>query len=70
MLRLGTMLLENVLNVSATSTLFVIVLLLSFNAMHFLWKGFLGKRGLVVFQIFLLSVTILLLDSLSYFYAK
>ena len=34
MLRLGTILLKNVLNISASSTLFVIVLLLSFNVMQ------------------------------------
>ena len=60
MLRLGTILLKNVLNVSASSTLFVIVLLLSFNVMRSLWKAFLEKRGLMVFQNFLLLVTILL----------
>ena len=61
MLRLGTILLKNVLNVSASSTLFVIFLLLSFNVMHSLWKAFLEKRGLSkIFQNFLLSVTILL----------
>ena len=60
MLRLGTILLKNVLNVSASSALFVIVLLLSFNVMHSLWKVFSEKRGLKVFQNFLLSVTILL----------
>ena len=51
MLRLGTILLKNVLNVSASSTLFVIVLLLSFNVMHSLWKAFSEKRGLIVFSI-------------------
>ena len=44
MLRLGTILLKNVLNVSANvlnvSALFVIVLLLFFNVMHSLWKVF------------------------------
>ena len=59
MLRLGTILLKNVLNVSASSTLFVIVLLLSFNVMHSLWKAFSEKRRLIVFQNFLLSVRIL-----------
>ena len=34
MLRLGTILLKNVLNASASSTLFVIVLLRSFNVVH------------------------------------
>ena len=33
-LRLGTILLKSVLNVSASSTLIVIVLLLSFNVIH------------------------------------
>ena len=56
----GTILLKNILNVSASSLLFVIVLLLSFNVMHSLWKDFSEKRGLIVFQNFLLSVTILL----------
>ena len=60
MLRLDTILLKNVLNVSASFTLFVIVLLLSFNVMHSLRKAFLEKRGLIVFQNFLVSVTILL----------
>ena len=60
MLRLGTILLKNVLNVSARSTLFVIVLLLSFNVMDSLWKAFSEKRPLIVFQSFLSSVKILL----------
>ena len=60
MLQLSTVLLKNILNVSASSTLFVIVLLVSFNVMHSLWKAFLEKRGLIVFQHFLLSATILL----------
>ena len=60
MLRLGTILLKNVLNVSASSSLFLIVLLLSFNVMHSLWKAFSEKRGIVVSQNFLLSVTIFL----------
>ena len=60
MLRLGTNLLKNVLNVSASSALFVIVLLHSFNVMDSLWKAFSEKRGLIVFQNFILSVTILL----------
>ena len=63
MLRLGTILLRNILNVSASYPLFVIVLLFSFNAMHSLWKAFLEKRGLTVF---LLSFR----NSLSYFYTK
>ena len=58
MLRLGTILLKNVLNVSASRSLFVIVLLFSFNVMHSLWKAFSKKRGLTVFQNFLLSVEI------------
>ena len=60
MLRLGTILLKNVLNVSASSTLFAIVLLFPFNVMDSLWKVFYEKRGLTVFQNFLLSLTILL----------
>ena len=52
MLRLGTILLRNALKVSASSSLFVFVLLLSFNVMHSLWEVFLES--------FLLSVTILL----------
>ena len=60
MLRLGTILLKNVLNVSASSTLFAIVLLLSFNVMQSLQKALLEKRGLIVFQNFLLSVANLL----------
>ena len=60
MLKLGTVLLKNVLNVSASSILFVIVLLLSFNVIHSLWKSFSEKRGVIVFQNFLLLVTILL----------
>ena len=59
-LRLDTILLKNVLNVSASSSLLVIALLLSFNVMHSLWKASSEKRGLIVFQNFLLSVTILL----------
>ena len=71
MLRFGTILLKNVLNVSSSSSLFVIVLLLSFNVMHSLWKAFSEKRELIVFQTFLLSVAILSFrNSLSYFYAK
>ena len=74
MLRLGTILLKNVLNVSATSSLFVIVLLLFFDVVHSLWKVFSTKRGLIVFQNFLSLVAILLFkfcsNSLSYFYAK
>ena len=34
MLRLGTILLKDILNASASSTLFVIVLLRSFNVIH------------------------------------
>ena len=60
MFRLGTILLKNVLNVSAISALFVIVLLLYFNVIHSPWKAFSKKRGPIVFQNFLLSVTILL----------
>ena len=71
MTRLGTILLKNVLNVSASSSLFVIILLLSFNVMNSLWKVFSDKRGPIVFQIFLLSVFCLSFrNSLSYFYAK
>ena len=58
MLRLGTILLKNVLNVSASSTLFVIVLLIFFNVMHSLWKAFSEKRGVILFQNFLLSVIV------------
>ena len=62
---------KNVLNVSASSSLFVIILLLSFNVMNSLWKVFSDKRGPIVFQIFLLSVFCLSFrNSLSYFYAK
>ena len=39
MLRLGTILLKNVLNVSTGSSLFSIFLLLSFNVMHSLWEA-------------------------------
>ena len=75
MLRLSTILLKNVLNVSASRSLFVIVLLFSFNVMHSLWKAFSKKRGLTVFQNFLLPVAIFFClsfrNSLSYiFYAK
>ena len=59
MLRLGRILLKNVLNVSASSTLFVIVLLIFFNVMHSLWKAFSEKRGVILFQNFLLSVIVL-----------
>ena len=57
----GTILLINVLSASASFSLFVIVLLLSFNIMHSLWKALSEKKGLTVFENFLLSVTILLL---------
>ena len=60
-LRLGTILLKNLLNVSASCTLFVIVLLLSFNVMHSLGKAYSEERGLIVFQNLNLSVTILLI---------
>ena len=39
MLRLGTILLKNVLNILASSSLFSIFLLLSFNVMHSLWEA-------------------------------
>ena len=52
MLRLGTILLKNVLNAPASFTLFVIVLLHSFNVMHSLWKVFSEKRGLKFSKIF------------------
>ena len=49
-LRLDIILLKNVLNVSASSSLLVIALLLSFNVMHSLWKASSEKRGLIVFH--------------------
>ena len=71
MSRLGMILLKNVLNVLASSSLFVSILLLSFNVMNSLWKVFSDKRGPIVFQIFLLSAFCLSFrNSLSYFYAK
>ena len=72
-LRLGTISLKSILNVSASSSLFIIFLLLSFNVMYSLWKFFLEKIGLLFLQNFLLSVTTLFLsfrNSLFYFYAK
>ena len=44
MLKLGTILLKYVLNVSASSSLFEIVSVLSFNVAHSLWKAFFEKR--------------------------
>ena len=43
-LKLGTILLKYVLNVSASSSLFVIVSVLSLNVAHSLWKAFSEKR--------------------------
>ena len=59
-LRFDTILPKKVLKVLASSSLFVIVLLISLNVMHSLWKAFTEKRELKVLQSFLLSVTILL----------
>ena len=61
MLILGTVLQKNLLNISTRSSLFVIVLLLSFNVMHSLWRAFSEKRELIVFQNFLLSVLVSLI---------
>ena len=55
-LDLGTILLKCVLNISASSSLFVIVSLLFFNVIHSLLKAFPKKTGLIVFQNFLLSL--------------
>ena len=55
-LGLSTILLKCALNVSASWLLFVIVSLLFFNVIHSLLKAFSEKRGLIVFQNFLLSL--------------
>ena len=55
-LGLSTILLKCALNVSASWLLFVIVSLLFFNVIHSLLKAFPEKRGLIVFQNFLLSL--------------
>ena len=52
MLKLGTILLKNILNISASYSIFVIVLLLYLNVMHSLWKAFLDKRGPTVLKRF------------------
>ena len=49
-LRLGTISLKSIFNVSASSSLFVILLLLYFNVMNSLWNFFLEKIGLLFFQ--------------------
>ena len=73
MLKLGTILLKNVLNVSASSSLFVTVLLLYLNVMHSLWKTFSDKRGPTVLKHFCYQWKFCCLSfrkSLSYFLAK
>ena len=58
MMRFDTILMNYGLNIPASASLFVIVLLLSFNVMHSPQKSFAKKRRLIVFQKFLLSVAI------------
>ena len=65
-LRFDTILPKKVLKVLASSSLFVIVLLLSLNVMHSLWKAFTEKRELKVLQNLSLSFQ----GCLSYFCTK